>query len=200
MKRLALGAAMGTPAARINSSARGWAGMRRPTVGNPAVTMSGIQRPLGDDQRQRVRASNGAPGYRRPWTTRRPGRSPSRWNRHGRSAGLVRGRPLAAKMRATASGSSALAPRPYTVSVGKATRRPARINAAARSISGVIPGSRLYRLRRFFRSCATRDRRGSARRDRLPGRGPRRRWRGGCAGLSPGGKERARSCGSGCRS
>ena len=47
VKRLALGAAMGTPAARISSSARGCAGMRRPTVGRPAVTMSGISGCLG---------------------------------------------------------------------------------------------------------------------------------------------------------
>ncbi len=47
VKRLALGAAMGTPAARINSSARGCAGMRSPTVGNPAVTISGMDGCLG---------------------------------------------------------------------------------------------------------------------------------------------------------
>jgi hypothetical protein len=47
VKRLALGAAMGTPAARINSSASGCAGTRRPTVGNPAVTMSGTSARLG---------------------------------------------------------------------------------------------------------------------------------------------------------
>src|SRR2546426_10638108 len=41
-------------------------------------------------------------------------------------------------MRATASGSSALAPRPYTVSVGKATRRPARRRRAAASISAAL--------------------------------------------------------------
>ena len=38
---------MGTPAAWINSSASGWAGIRRPTVGNPAVTMSGTSGHLG---------------------------------------------------------------------------------------------------------------------------------------------------------
>ena len=41
-------------------------------------------------------------------------------------------------MRPTAISSSAFAPRPYTVSVGKATRRPARINSAARSISALF--------------------------------------------------------------
>ena len=38
---------MGTPAARIRPSARGCAGMRSPTVGRPAVTMSGIWGTLG---------------------------------------------------------------------------------------------------------------------------------------------------------
>src|SRR6202521_4635057 len=42
VKRLALGAASGTPAAPMRASAIGWAGMRRPTVGRPAVTMAGI--------------------------------------------------------------------------------------------------------------------------------------------------------------
>ena len=40
-KVLALGAATGTPARRINSSATGCAGMRTPTSGRPAVTASG---------------------------------------------------------------------------------------------------------------------------------------------------------------
>jgi hypothetical protein len=40
-KILALGAATGTPARRISSSATGWAGMRTPTRGRPAVTASG---------------------------------------------------------------------------------------------------------------------------------------------------------------
>jgi hypothetical protein len=44
---------------------------------------------------------------------------------------LVGGRPLAANTRATAAGSRALAPRPYTVSVGNATNFPAPSRAAA---------------------------------------------------------------------
>src|SRR5207248_7328470 len=42
------------------------------------------------------------------------------------------------KMRSTASASSALAPSPYTVSVGNATSFPARIKAAARSRSAAL--------------------------------------------------------------
>ena len=47
VKRLALGAAIGTCAVRINSRARACAGMRSPTVGRPAVTMSGTTLRLG---------------------------------------------------------------------------------------------------------------------------------------------------------
>ena len=39
---LALGAAIGTPARRSNSSATGCSGTRSPAVGSPAVTASGI--------------------------------------------------------------------------------------------------------------------------------------------------------------
>jgi hypothetical protein len=41
VKRFALGAAIGTPDSRISANATGCAGMRIPTVGNPAVTSSG---------------------------------------------------------------------------------------------------------------------------------------------------------------
>src|SRR5438128_839320 len=49
--------------------------------------------------------------------------------------GFCAGRPLAAKILATAPASSALAPRPYTVSVGNATRPPALRSCAARAIA-----------------------------------------------------------------
>src|SRR3990170_7139431 len=59
------------------------------------------------------------------------------------------GRSLASKTRATARGSSAFAPRPYTVSVGKATGSPARMaSAAAARASGSSPG----RMRAFIAS------------------------------------------------
>ena len=58
-------------------------------------------------------------------------------------SGLKRGRRLAAKIEATARSSVAIAPRPYTVSVGKATRRPARSARAAASMSsGLVPRRR----------------------------------------------------------
>ena len=50
------------------------------------------------------------------------------------------GGPFARKIPRTAVGSSALAPSPYTVSVGNATSRPARRNSAARR-DGVGLGS-----------------------------------------------------------
>ena len=46
-------------------------------------------------------------------------------------SGLSPGRPLASKMRRTASPHSALAPRPYTVSVGNPTSPPSRIRRPA---------------------------------------------------------------------
>ena len=42
LKRLALGAAIGTPAAAIKAWATGWLGTRTPTVSNPAETLGGI--------------------------------------------------------------------------------------------------------------------------------------------------------------
>ena len=49
-KRLALGAAMGTPAASISASATGWAGMRMPTLSRPAVQASGTMSRLGSSR------------------------------------------------------------------------------------------------------------------------------------------------------
>src|SRR5262245_28977546 len=49
--------------------------------------------------------------------------------------GFFAGRPLASKIRLTAAASRALAPRPYTVSVGKATSPPRRRISAARPIA-----------------------------------------------------------------
>ena len=55
--------------------------------------------------------------------------------------GSNRGRALSSKTRATASGSRASAPSPYTVSVGNATGSPARIAAAASATAaGSSPG------------------------------------------------------------
>lgn len=47
VNRFALGAASGTPAASSRASATGWEGTRNPTVGNPAVTMPGMEGCLG---------------------------------------------------------------------------------------------------------------------------------------------------------
>src|SRR5260370_22754512 len=47
VKRLALGAAMGTPASARSAKATAFAGTRRPTEGRPAVTTSGMHGRLG---------------------------------------------------------------------------------------------------------------------------------------------------------
>ena len=112
--RLAEGAATGMPAARIRASATGWSGTRRPTVGSPAVTIPGMWSRLR-------RTSVSGPGQKRAASRATRGSAASAgctWR--GSSAGSARwtisgsneGRSLAAKTRATASASSALAPSP----------------------------------------------------------------------------------------
>ena len=181
VNRLALGAAMGTPAARISASASGCEGMRRPTVGSPAVAISGTAPDFGTTSvsgpgQCRRASAPAASGHSRASERAMPIESTCT------IIGLVAGRPLAAKILATAPASSALAPSPYTVSVGKATNFPARISSAACfSLSdaslGITPGDRPCRRRRSCPSCATPGRRGSVGRGRRPARGRRRRWR-----------------------
>ena len=124
--KLALGAAMGTPAARIRARAVLWSGMRTATVGSPAATWSGTRllrlkiRVRGPGQKASInsRASSGTRVHR-SFT--------SLFLATWRIRGLSEGRPLARKMPSTAAGSRPLAPRPYTVSVGKATSPPERM-------------------------------------------------------------------------
>src|SRR5262249_17907519 len=55
--------------------------------------------------------------------------------------GCVAGRPLAAKSFPSPSELRASAPSPYTVSVGKATRRPARSACAASAMASGVAGT-----------------------------------------------------------
>src|SRR5579885_3120077 len=125
---------MGRPASRSRACASGCAGTRMPTVSRPAVTCSGMRRCLGrtrfsgPGQERRARVS--AVGGHSATMTRAMSMEDT-----CTMTGLVGGRPLASKIRATADSSRALAPSPYTVSVGNATRRPARSSAAARTMS-----------------------------------------------------------------
>mmetsp|Transcript_28355 Transcript_28355/g.90347 ORF Transcript_28355/g.90347 Transcript_28355/m.90347 type:complete len:308 (+) Transcript_28355:141-1064(+) len=134
-KRLALGAATGRPAAAMSRRASGWAGTRTPTKPVPAVTLDGMQ---GAALAIRVRG----PGQKAPASASNTSRSSPWMSTSSRARavsstctirGSVSGRPLASKMDNTAASSSALAPRPYTVSVGKATMPPERRMEAARS-------------------------------------------------------------------
>ena len=102
-----------------------------PTVSSPADTASGIRSDFGKMSvmgpgqyafmSRRAAAgisplmSGGISSTRETWTI----------------SGLSPGRPFAAKIVLTASAFRAFAPSPYTVSVGKPTRPPARIIAAA---------------------------------------------------------------------
>ena len=112
------------------ASVTGWAGQRTPTVSSPAVVASGTTglrlRIMVSGPGQKFRASVYASG----------GTSSQNRGSHWAEgtwmmSGLSCGRPFASKMRRTASGSSALAPRPYTVSVGIASRPPRQMMSAA---------------------------------------------------------------------
>ena len=140
-ERLALGAAMGLPAALSKARATGWAGMRMAMLSRPAVTSSEIgvsgrrfsTRVSGPGQK-RV-ASSSARSSNTAWR--------SAWAMSGRwvISGLIAGRPLVAKTAATALPFVASAPRPKTVSVGNATSFPAAISAPARAIVSGVAGT-----------------------------------------------------------
>ncbi len=109
---LALGAATGPAVALSNASATGCAGARRPTVGPPALT-SGDSGQSG----ARGRTSVKGPGQNRiakrsarsfQTTSARAGARLSMWT----ISGLKRGRPLAAKIAATAASLVATPPSP----------------------------------------------------------------------------------------
>ena len=109
--RLALGAATGLPARAISNLATFVSGTRTPTVSRPAVTTSGIRadrgrtrvKGPGQHASARIRASSGQFA-----THERAMSGPSAWT----IKGFTSGRPLASKIRATAAGSVASAPRP----------------------------------------------------------------------------------------
>ena len=130
VNRLALGAAMGTPAARSRANATGWAGIRTATASSPAVATSGTCAALGSTRvsgpGQKAAARRSAAGGQCRVSARAAATSGT-WAMTGFHAG----RPLAVYTATTASGSSALAPKPYTVSVGNATSFPRRSSAAA---------------------------------------------------------------------
>ena len=131
---LALGAAMGQPAARMRAAATGWDGIRTATVSSPAVTMSGTSSDRGTTM---VRG----PGQNVSIRARALAFNPlvkgyiCSVSAICRISGLSAGRPLAANIFATAGPFSPSAPRPYTVSVGKATTSPAAIRPAASAMA-----------------------------------------------------------------
>ena len=111
VNRFALGAAIGICAASINARAIGCAGIRRPTLGSPAVTISGTLGLLGNDDRQRAgpETLGEAFGIIGPFARQLAGH----FDRgHMDDQRARSGRPLASKMRRTAASSRALAPSP----------------------------------------------------------------------------------------
>ena len=109
----------------------GMIGHAQTHVGNPAVTISGIPGDFSAARGSAGRANIFARVPRLDAANPRPACAPYRWTRRARSAGWWTGRPFNLKILATAAASSALAPSPYTVSVGNATRPPRRIRFAA---------------------------------------------------------------------
>ena len=120
---LALGAATYPPAARINSCAIRSLGKRTATLSNPPVVSFGTISAFG-----RIMV-NGPGQYFSARILAFSGTSVTILSRSRISAicminGLSDGLPLAAYIFIDAFGSSAFPPRPYTVSVGNATRPP----------------------------------------------------------------------------
>ena len=111
-ERLALGAAMGRPAASMSARATGCAGMRTATVASPAVTRRGTFSLFGKisvsgpGQKASIKARACAPGP--PAISGASSAAAAMWT----MSGLSPGRPLAAKIFSTAEASSAFAPKP----------------------------------------------------------------------------------------
>ena len=151
-KRFALGAAIGVPAARMRARAVSCRGRRTPTVSSPARTSPGTSAraaaTIVSAPGQKASARSVMRGSERACAVKS-------WERSARSAmctmsGSKVGRPFASKIRATAGASKAFAPRPYTVSVGKATSPPARMIAAARGIDSAAECAVCARSRSVF--------------------------------------------------
>ena len=120
------------------------------------------------------RASSGAPAVRRLRASATPASRAISTESTCTISGLVRGRPLASKMRATASAIERVGAQAVHRLGGK-RHQPAGADqlGGALDAPALTPATRLYRRRRSCRSCARPDRRGSAGRDRLRARGPR---------------------------
>ena len=133
-KRFALGAASGRPKRSITARKTGCALIRTATVPSPAVTTSGTTARRGS-------TSVSGPGQKRLVSMATSARlsagisaSSSSQPGVGRCtiSGSKNGRSFASKIFSTASGLSASAASPYTVSVGSATGSPDASTAAAR--------------------------------------------------------------------
>ena len=140
-QRFADGAAIGSATSRSSACAIGCDGTRSPTVSRPAVVRSATGQPACFDTTKVRPPGQKAAASLRSRSEKRPSRSAASTSATCTISGLNRGRSFAAKMPATASPRVASAPSPYTVSVGNATRRPARSASAARAIHSAVAGT-----------------------------------------------------------
>ena len=120
VKRFALGAAIGTPASRIRARAIGWRASEHPPYpGRRSADPEHAAVSAIPGERAGPKAARQHFGARRPFAHQAARHFDGA---HVNDQRAVGGRPFAAKILSIAAGSSAFAPSPYTVSVGKATR------------------------------------------------------------------------------
>ena len=159
VKRLALGAAIGTPACADQLQRHGMRGHAQPhggeAGGDDVRECAGPSAPPGSAGR----ASSAAPVPRPRRATRRPARAPSRWNPRARSAGWCAGRPLASKMRADGRRVERVGAQAVH-RLGGEGHQLARADQRRGALRSLTPAARPCRRRRSCRSCARPARRG----------------------------------------
>ena len=149
---LALGAATGVPASSISLLATGSDGIRTATVSSPPVVPFGTL-PLFGKISVSGPGQNASISFFPASGISRTRGSMSSFFAMWAMRGLSDGRPFAAYILRAASSFSASAPRPYTVSVGNATRPPFfRMAAASISSSSVVFTTFVFIIFSFLRN------------------------------------------------
>ena len=135
--RFALVPVMGRPSPSASERGTGWSGSRTATFHPRAVTSGGT---ASDTGRTSVRPPGQNASAKAECCVRHARchhRQAAQASEMRSGSGMPCGRPFASKTRSTAASFSASAPSPYRVSVGKATRPPARSVSTAAAMSAV---------------------------------------------------------------